>query len=741
MTQSSAVLARNIRNKNQKANYLLAHDLLMLIVSKLKPGTSLKSVYDSAINHVTEKKKDVLDNLPNNFGYGIGLEFRESNLMINAKNEKLIEPGMVFNVVISIQGVKTLKGKEYCIMIADTVAVKQGGAEVLTGKVPKKYEDISYALEIEEKPAAKEKVKQNGNQMEIENRGNRRTREKGSIQIDENQRKQHQIEIKKNKLAELEERLKQGTLGRDSRTDTSKKIEDIVTYKDPSQVPTKEFKQGQIFVDMKNDCVVLPICGTMVPFHISVIKNVNKQDEGKISLLRLNFYANLSDKATAGTGNLKTALNTSQMLYIRELTFRSTNAKNFAEVQKKIKDLQKKVKQKELDKVKEDLKEQEPLVLVKGKRPILQDLKARPNLSGKKSQGNLEAHVNGFRFLTRKQEKLDITFNNIRHAFFQPCDNEMIILLHFNLHTPIMVGKKKVSDVQFYTEAGAQADDIDMRRAGRNDDDEWEQEERERAQRKKLNEEFEAFIRNVENAAKNLIEFDVPYRDLGFQGAPFKSHVSLYPTVHCLVNLTESPFFILNIEEVEWAHFERISYGLKNFDLAFILKDYSKQVVRINSIPIQYLEPVKNWLDKMDIPFTVGEYNIKWPTVMADIRSTIRDNPDEFFEDGGWDFLQEDRNEGDGEIDAGEGADEELPEGDSEFSEGSDFEDGDESEYSDEDEADEDEESDFEEDEDEEEGMDWDEMEEMAEEEEEERKKQKNKGGPMKNDIKKKVKK
>lgn len=70
--------------------------------------------------------------------------------------------------------------------------------------------------------------------------------------------------------------------------------------------------------------------------------------------------------------------------------------------------------------------------------------------------------MNGFRFLTRKQEKLDITFSNIRHAFFQPCDKEMIILLHFNLHTPIMVGKKKVSDVQFYTEAGSQAEDIGM---------------------------------------------------------------------------------------------------------------------------------------------------------------------------------------------------------------------------------------------------------------------------------------
>lgn len=42
-----------------------------------------------------------------------------------------------------------------------------------------------------------------------------------------------------------------------------------------------------------------------------------------------------------------------------------------------------------------------------------------------------------------------------------------------------------------------------MRRTGRNDDDEWEQEERERAQRKKLNEEFENFIKNVETAVRN----------------------------------------------------------------------------------------------------------------------------------------------------------------------------------------------------------------------------------------------
>lgn len=41
---------------------------------------------------------------------------------------------------------------------------------------------------------------------------------------------------------------------------------------------------------------------------------------------------------------------------------------------------------------------------------------------------------------------------NIKHAFFQPSDKEMITLVHFNLHNPIMVGKKKTTDVQFYTE-------------------------------------------------------------------------------------------------------------------------------------------------------------------------------------------------------------------------------------------------------------------------------------------------
>lgn len=43
----------------------------------------------------------------------------------------------------------------------------------------------------------------------------------------------------------------------------------------------------------------------------------------------------------------------------------------------------------------------------------------------------------GFRFTSVRGDKVDILYNNIKHAFFQPCDGEMIILLHF--HMKVMI--------------------------------------------------------------------------------------------------------------------------------------------------------------------------------------------------------------------------------------------------------------------------------------------------------------
>ena len=39
--------------------------------------------------------------------------------------------------------------------------------------------------------------------------------------------------------------------------------------------------------------------------------------------------------------------------------------------------------------------------------------------------------------------RTDILFSNIKHLFFQPCDYELLVILHIHLKAPIIVGKKK----------------------------------------------------------------------------------------------------------------------------------------------------------------------------------------------------------------------------------------------------------------------------------------------------------
>ena len=100
-----------------------------------------------------------------------------------------------------------------------------------------------------------------------------------------------------------------------------------------------------------------------------------------------------------------------------------------------IKDIQKTFRTREAEeKEKADLVQQDTLVLGTGKgNPKLKDLYIRPNIVQKRLSGVLEAHLNGFRYTSIRGDKVDILYNNIKHAFYQPCDGEMIILLHFHL--------------------------------------------------------------------------------------------------------------------------------------------------------------------------------------------------------------------------------------------------------------------------------------------------------------------
>ena len=43
------------------------------------------------------------------------------------------------------------------------------------------------------------------------------------------------------------------------------------------------------------------------------------------------------------------------------------------------------------------------------------------------------------------------------------------------------------------------------------------------------------------------LEFEIPFRELGFFGVPARSTSFIMPTVNCLVELTEMPFTVITL--------------------------------------------------------------------------------------------------------------------------------------------------------------------------------------------------
>jgi len=134
-----------------------------------------------------------------------------------------------------------------------------------------------------------------------------------------------------------------------------------------------------------------------------------------------------------------------------------------------------------------------------------------------------------------------------------------------------------------------------------------------------LNREFKAFAEKVAEAATTVvsscainpprgtsyafaqlgdtIEMDVPFRELSFEGVPHRTNVRLQPTTDCLVYLSDPPFLVVTLNEIEIASLERVQFGLKQFDMVLVLKDFAKSPLHINSIPTNLLDDVKQWLE------------------------------------------------------------------------------------------------------------------------------------------------
>ena len=93
------------------------------------------------------------------------------------------------------------------------------------------------------------------------------------------------------------------------------------------------------------------------------------------------------------------------------------------------------------------------------------------------------------------------------------------------------------------------------------------------------------------------MEVEIPFRELSFEGVPFRTNVRLQPTTDCLVHLSDPPFLVVTMSEVEIVSLERVQFGLRQFDMVIIFKDFKKSPLSINSIPTMQLDDVKHWLE------------------------------------------------------------------------------------------------------------------------------------------------
>ena len=601
----------------QQKCYSALAEVELAVIKWLVPGAVLGDVYDRAVALLNEKAPYLVPHFSKECGTGIGLEFRESSLRIKAGNPETVKAGMCFNVRIGgedvVNKVKETEVnvnelKTFSMLLSDTVIIGEAtGADagfaattsnLVVTPFSTEWSNVSFDMadaadDEDEEASAIKALKESGRpvtrgMIRAEQLAQQREAEESMI----SQRNKHQRKL----FEELVLRKEKQESGQTEHEEKVVEVEDIAVFPSPAQYPA-ELRRDQIFADTEHEVLFLPIHGTPVPFSVHTIKSVSMNEEGGYGYFRVNFHTPQTKTTKDVDSTMLKALDQfPTATYIKSLTFRSRDQTNMSIQVKRIKNMMKKRRQQDrFDADTANIVEQGKLELCKDKRPpYLSEIDMRPALG--KVKGRLEAHVNGFRYSTRRNEVVDILYSNIKHAVFQPCDQIRFVLLHFHLHNPIMIGRKKCKDVQFYTEVIDASRNLKGITTNAYDPEEIQEEQRERETKRRLNEAFKRFTDQCDK-----IEFDRPYLRSAFQGRPFKEMVMLYPCRDCLINVTEQPCFVVTLDDIEHVHFQRVSFGTTTVDMIIIFKDYKRPVVEIDAVKTTDLEKVKEWLDSINI--------------------------------------------------------------------------------------------------------------------------------------------
>ena len=553
---------------HQQKVYSVLTDIESEVIKRLVPGAVLGDVYDRAVALLNDRMPELVEHFTKECGVGIGLEFRESSLRIKSGNGETVKyvcgvtvmrrAGMCFNVRLGVENVPNkVKDSEknvndlktFSVLLSDTVIVGEPQNQPVLGlastsnhlvtNFSTEWSNVSFDLDVDD---LADHTQEAAAIRKLEESGRRVTR--GMVRAEQRQMELIEDESALIRRAKHQEKLRQELLERKIKEaagiveEAVKEVDvgEINAFPSPAAYPP-EMKPDQIYVDTEPEVIFVPIHGVPVPFSVHTVKTVSMTEDGGYGYFRINFHTP-QGKALKDINPVmvKALQDYPAATYIRNLTFRSRDMTNMNIQVKRMKNMMKQRRQQ--DRYKEetaDIVEQGSLQLLTNARPpYLSDIDMRPQLG--KVKGRLEAHVNGFRYTTRRGETVDILYANIKHAIFQPCDQTRFVIMHFHLHNPILIGRKKCTDVQFYTEVIDASKNLKGITTNAYDPEEIQEEQRERETIRRLNEAFRRFTQQCDK-----VYFDMPYLKSSFLGRPFKEMVMLSPCRYCLINVTEQP--------------------------------------------------------------------------------------------------------------------------------------------------------------------------------------------------------
>lgn len=276
-------------------NYNFLINLEEEVLKKLQAGVKLSDVFETGFNYVKKEKPDLVDNLTKNFGFAMGIEFKESSLIIGPKTTQVAKKGMIFNVNLGFSNLQNKEasdkgGKTYALFIGDTVMVNEGQQASVLTMSKKKIKNIGIFLKDESDDEDNDDEKENTPKPEILGRGKRTAVLESKLRTEhttEEKRKEHQKEL----ASQLNDKAKERLAKQSGSKDVEKVRKSTISYKNVNQMPrVPEVKELKLYVDQKYETVILPIYGVAVPFHISTIKNISQSVEGDYTYLRVNFF-------------------------------------------------------------------------------------------------------------------------------------------------------------------------------------------------------------------------------------------------------------------------------------------------------------------------------------------------------------------------------------------------------------------------------------------------------------------